>query len=146
MVLHRVPEIIEKFIPEPSSVHGKYPQEHTMRYSNAGHHPPLLLRDETICRLDARGLPIGLFSGARYAEGCETLQSGDLLALFTDGVNETPNEEGEEFGEERLIELLRRHRKLELSEIVTAVLGELGEWSQGADPHDDVTLVLARAR
>jgi sigma-B regulation protein RsbU (phosphoserine phosphatase) len=122
------------------------PRERTLRYSNAGHHPPVLLRGREVSRLDERGLPIGLFATADYSEGRTRLRPGDLLALFTDGVSETPDANGEEFGEERLIALLLRHRELDLREIVAAVLGELGSWSTGAEPHDDVTLVLARAQ
>ena len=122
------------------------PRERSLRYSNAGHHPPVLLRGREVSRLDERGLPIGLFAAAEYSEGRTRLRPGDLLALFTDGVSETPDANGEEFGEERLIALLLRHRELDLREIVTAVLGELESWSNGAEPHDDVTLVLARAQ
>jgi len=120
-------------------------RERTLRYANAGHHPPVLVREHEVGRLTERGLPIGLFPGATYTEGVAKLLPGDLLALFTDGVSEAPDPSGEEFGEERLIRLLRRHRKLDLDEIVGNVVGELREWSGGTPAHDDVTIVLARA-
>jgi serine phosphatase RsbU (regulator of sigma subunit) len=115
-------------------------------YSNAGHHPPLLLGANGAQLLKAGGLPIGLFSEATFEEGHQSLASGDLLMLFTDGVIEQPNDAGEEYGEVRLTGLLREHRERALSEIVDRVLGDLEQWSQGTEAHDDVTLVLARVR
>jgi serine phosphatase RsbU (regulator of sigma subunit) len=119
----------------------------TFRYSNAGHHPPLLLRGETASRLDSRGgLPIGMFEDSGYGEAELQLSPGDLLALFTDGIVEAPDPAGAEYGEQRLIDLLCRHRQQPLARIVDAVLEDLERWVDGGDPHDDVTLVLARAR
>ena len=115
-------------------------------YSNAGHHPPLLLGANGAQLLKAGGLPIGLFPEATFEEGHQSLASGDLLMLFTDGVIEQPNDASEEYGEVRLTGLLREHRERALSEIVDRVLGDLEQWSQGTEAHDDVTLVLARVR
>jgi sigma-B regulation protein RsbU (phosphoserine phosphatase) len=119
-------------------------QTRTLSYSNAGHHPPLLLREGAVVRLEEGGMPVGMFNDVQYPEGHEQLAGGDLLALFTDGVIETPNAAEEEFGEERLIHLLRDHGARDLDEIVQSVLGELERWSAGAAAHDDVTLLLAR--
>jgi len=116
----------------------------TLHYSNAGHHPPLLLRGDGFERLSEGGIPIGMFEGRRYESGVRRLAPGDLLALFTDGVTETPGPDEEEFGEARLIELLRRHRDLPLEAIVERVFDSLADWSGGAEAHDDVTLLLAR--
>ena len=116
----------------------------TLAYSNAGHHPPLLLSGEELSRLSEGGMPIGLFEGCSYRSGRHQLRQGDLLALFTDGITETPNAQEEEFGEARLVELLRRHRDLPLERIIEHVEDELAAWSGGAEAHDDVTLVLAR--
>jgi serine phosphatase RsbU (regulator of sigma subunit) len=116
----------------------------TLSYSNAGHHPPLLLHGDQIVRLSEGGVPIGLFEGCSYRSDSHRLAPGDLLALFTDGVVETPDASEEEFGEARLIDLLRRHRDLPLEGIIERVLDELASWSGGDEPHDDITLVLAR--
>lgn len=121
-------------------------ESRTLRYSNAGHHPPLLLRGEEVTRLDEGGLPVGMFGGGIYGQGSCRLEKDDLLALFTDGVVETPNGAGEEFGERRLIELLRGNSDRELDGLVKTVLDELDTWSGGAAAFDDVTLVLARGR
>jgi len=120
--------------------------DRTLRYSNAGHHPPLLLRGKDVRRLDEGGLPVGMFEGGIYAQGNCRLEKGDLLAMFTDGVVETPNDDGEEFGERRLIDLLQSNHDRDLDAVVKTVLGELDTWSGGAAAFDDVTLVLARAR
>ena len=116
----------------------------TLAYSNAGHHPPLLLSGGELSRLSEGGLPIGMFEGSSYRSQRQQLRAGDLLALFTDGITETPNGHEEEFGEARLIELLRRHRDLPLERIIEHAEHELAAWSGGAEAHDDVTLVLAR--
>ena len=117
-----------------------------LSYSNAGHLPPLLVRDRKVRRLELRGLPIGMFEEVRYDEDDTPLQPGDLLALYTDGVSETPNAGGEEFGVERLGDLLLRNQDRSLDDILRLTLDELRDWSGGSVTHDDVTLVLARAR
>jgi serine phosphatase RsbU (regulator of sigma subunit) len=118
----------------------------SLSYSNAGHHPPLLLHGEQVVRLSEGGVPLGMFEGCSYRSDRHPLSRGDLLALFTDGVTETPNGDEEEFGEARLIELLRRCGDRPLDGIVEHVFDELARWSGGAEAHDDVTLVLARVR
>jgi sigma-B regulation protein RsbU (phosphoserine phosphatase) len=113
-------------------------------YSNAGHHPPLLLRGDKVVRLSEGGVPLGLFEGCSYRSERHQLSPGDLLALFTDGITETPNADGEEYGEARLLELLRRVGDRPLNGVVEQVLDEVARWSGGAEAHDDVTVVLAR--
>jgi len=117
----------------------------TLQYSNAGHVPPLHLGPDGATRCVAGGVPLGLFEGARYGQGSRVLQRGDLLAFYTDGVVETPGPGDEEYGEERLVALLQRHRELPLPELLRIVLDDRARWAAGAAPHDDVTLVLARA-
>ena len=120
----------------------------SFRYSNAGHHSPLLVGNGAATRLDpCGGLPIGMFEDSEYEEGSRRLVPGQLLAMFTDGVVEAPGRDGEEFGEDRLVEVLIDQGDAPLPKIVDAVLDELREWiGEGAPAHDDVTLVLARAR
>ncbi len=116
-----------------------------LTYSNAGHWPPLHLSANGVARLSAGGMPIGLLPEARYGEGRRELGVGDLLVLYTDGIIETPDLDGREFGEENLVRVLRGNADRDLEGIVRAVLDEVRGWSGGAAPHDDVTLVLARA-
>ncbi len=119
----------------------------TFCYSNAGHHPPLRVRNGRVHALESEaGFPIGMFESTRYEVNQARLEPGDLLAMYTDGLVETPNADEEEFGEERLARLLSRHSSLPLDRISDAVLGELADWRGDLEAHDDATLVLARAR
>jgi sigma-B regulation protein RsbU (phosphoserine phosphatase) len=117
-----------------------------LTYSNAGHLPPIILRGNgEVCRLDISGTVVGLFDGATYEESTIAIQAGDILVAFTDGVTEPENQSGE-FGEERLIELIREHRHQALSRIGDLIANSVAEWIGGAEQPDDVTVVLARAR
>ena len=122
------------------------PNDGCIHYSNAGHCPPIHVGANGTARLSQGGLPIGLMPDSLYGEGRRELAVGDLLALYTDGVVETPSPDGEEFGDKRLTELLTRHRALPLQDILSTVVDEIARWSDGGMPHDDVTLVLARTR
>jgi sigma-B regulation protein RsbU (phosphoserine phosphatase) len=85
--------------------------EHTLSFTNAGHNPPLLVHANGECeRLDDGGSVLGAFSEQRYAQGEIKLRSGDRLLMFTDGLSEAVDTTGEQFGEERLTELMRKHR------------------------------------
>lgn len=117
----------------------------TLSYSNAGHFPPLHLGANDVGRLCADGIPLGLMEDARYEQGSRTFLPGDVLALYTDGIVEAPDKAGVEFGEERLIQALRRHQGRDLDEIIVSVLGEVERWTGGGAAHDDATLVLVRA-
>ena len=121
------------------------PGARRLTYSNAGHLPALVIRGARTLRCREGGIPIGLFEGATYDTGVLTLAPGDLLALFTDGVTEAPGPDGEEFGEDRLADLLRARTGGSLEAALRAVLDALLDWS-GPTAHDDVTLVLARVR
>jgi sigma-B regulation protein RsbU (phosphoserine phosphatase) len=119
----------------------------TFCHSNAGHHPPLRVRNGELQRLDSEaGFPIGMFETTVYKENRARLEPGDLLAMYTDGLVEAPNAEDEEFGEERLGRLLCQHRTLSLERICNTVFDELAVWRGDLEAHDDATLVLARAR
>ena len=122
------------------------PETRRLSYSNAGHLPAILVRKDETIRCHEGGMPIGLFEGAAYETATRTLAPGDLLALFTDGVTEAPAPDGEEFGAERLADLLRAHRARPLDEVIETVLDALLRWSGPVDAHDDITLVLARVR
>jgi sigma-B regulation protein RsbU (phosphoserine phosphatase) len=117
-----------------------------LKYSNAGHLPPILLKaDGSVRRLDTSGTVVGLFDGATYDESTIAMQPDDLLVAFSDGVTEPENESGE-FGEQRLIELVQEHRHQPLSQIGDMVTRAVTDWIGSAEQPDDVTVVLARAR
>jgi len=80
-----------------------------------------------------------------YEQSIVKMHPGDIFVAYSDGVTEPENEFGE-FGEERLIELIQRHRDQSLSRISDIVTGAVADWIGGGEQPDDVTLVLARAR
>jgi len=115
-----------------------------LRYANCGHLPALLMR-ATGCveRLETTATALGIFSDWECPTAERQLRPGDLLAIYTDGITEAFNPSGEEFGEERLIEMLHRSRDLSPADLITAVFDEVRRFS----PHeqrDDVTLIVAK--
>lgn len=117
-----------------------------LRYANCGHLPAVLLRnDGTLERLDATSTVLGLFKERDCAIGERRLFPGDTLALYTDGVTESFNNEGEEFGEQRLIEALQRRPGLSSSALLSSLVEEVRQFSP-QEQHDDITLVVARCR
>jgi phosphoserine phosphatase RsbU/P len=116
----------------------------TVRYSNGGQLPPLVLRsDGSVVRLDRGGTVVGLLDDMQYEEGAITLQTGDLLIAYSDGVTEPENEFGD-FGEARMVELVYRNRHLPLPEISNNLMLALNDWIGGVEQPDDITIVLAR--
>jgi serine phosphatase RsbU (regulator of sigma subunit) len=115
-----------------------------LRYSNCGHPPALLLRgDDSLERLGATCTVVGLFEKWECTMEERELAPGDAVLLYTDGVTEALNDEGEEFGEERLLEATRQHRELSLPELLAAVANQARRFS----PHeqtDDITLIVAK--
>ncbi len=116
----------------------------TLTYTNAGHLSPLLFRQNEVTPLESNGMVVGAFPFARYDESCLTLEPGDLLVCYTDGITEPENAYGEEFGEARLIDLVRRHAHRDDSEIVDLILDAVRDWTGAPELHDDMTLLIAR--
>ena len=112
-------------------------------YTNAGHNPPLLLRGNgSLVELKEGGMVLGLFDWASYETGRATLEPGDRLVLFTDGVLEALDKSGEEFGEERLHALLKEHVVRPASEILDKLNDAVLQFSAGAPQHDDITMMI----
>ena len=113
-----------------------------LRYANCGHLSPLLLRgDGALERLDSTCTVLGLFPDWDCAISECRLEAGDTLLLYTDGVTESFNEQGEEFGEPRLIDSLERHRALASEALLAAILEDLRRFS-AREQHDDITLMV----
>jgi len=117
----------------------------TLMYVNAGHNPPLLLRGSEIRRLTGGGLPLGLFKGRSYELQRDKLEPGDLLLVYTDGVTEANDPDENEFGEERLLEVVRANADANVRDLTEKVFAAIAEFSLGLhNPHDDITLVSVR--
>jgi serine phosphatase RsbU (regulator of sigma subunit)/predicted enzyme related to lactoylglutathione lyase len=115
-----------------------------LRYANCGHLYGLLLRsDDTVDRLETTGTVLGLFADWDCSIGERRLHSGDLFALYTDGVTESFNEAGDEFGEQRLIDALRRSRELPSKAMLEAIVGDVRKFSP-SEQYDDITLIVAK--
>ncbi|RPI24192.1 MAG: hypothetical protein EHM61_17770 [Acidobacteria bacterium] len=129
---------------------GSYDREaRIIRYVNAGHPPPLLLRPNgsgtcESSRLEEGGPVLGLIRTATYHQGEVPVQPGDLLVLYSDGISEAANSSQEEFGEERLCGVIRENCARPPSEILGEILWQVRAFIQKAPPQDDMTLVVAR--
>jgi sigma-B regulation protein RsbU (phosphoserine phosphatase) len=115
-----------------------------LTYTNAGHLQPLLLRNGTSQLLEVTGTVVGAFPMVSYEEQSITLQSGDLLVAYTDGITEPENAYGEEFGAERLAETALRYQHSEPQEIVAKIMEAVTHWSTAPELPDDMTVVIAR--
>ncbi|MGA7854098.1 MAG: SpoIIE family protein phosphatase [Candidatus Acidiferrales bacterium] len=112
-----------------------------LRYTNAGHNAPIVVRnDGTHDRLREGGGILGVFPVQAFDMGTYDLGPGDRVLLFTDGVTEAPNPEGEEFGEARLLQLLVENRDLSAENLQKKVLSVVAEFCRG-HWHDDATLI-----
>jgi len=117
-----------------------------LTYSNGGHLPPILIsKDGSVRRLEAGGTVVGLFDNMTYDEGAVEMHPGEIFVAYSDGVTEPENDFGE-FGEDRLIDLVRQNRDLPLPQISQLVTSAVDTWIGEKEQPDDVTLVLARAR
>ena len=97
-------------------------------------------------RLGATGTVLGLFGEWDCSVAQQTMCPGDTLAVYTDGVTESPNDRGEQFGEDRLSDALMRHRDLAPDGIIAAVVNEVQRFSGALEQHDDITLIVAKCR
>ena len=118
-----------------------------LSFSNAGHNYPILRSAHGGCRfLDQGGIPLGIEPTHVYT-GCETaLRPGDTLLMYTDGITDARNRLGEDFGEERLLELVKRlPERLTADEVIRTVADEVSRFTDGAEQIDDITLVALKA-
>ena len=117
----------------------------TLHYVNAGHVPPILLRaDGSVEYLREGGMVVGLFPNVPFERGNVKLNSGDILAGYTDGITEASNPEDEEFGYDRLVELLKKHRSASAREIVDLTLAEVERFSKGGTHEDDRVMLVMK--
>ena len=121
------------------------PRTDEMTYCNAGCLPPLLVhRDGRVERLESTGIVLGILPVAPFRQETCRLEVGDVVALFSDGVAERVNQNEEEFGEERVIEVVMKTRNAGAEQIVRAIVDSNEEFARGFPPSDDVTVVVLR--
>ncbi len=120
-------------------------KENRLRYVNAGHNPPFILSEDGRQSLDHGGIPLGIMPDWEYETGEASLKPGDLLVLYSDGITEAGFNDGEEYGEARLISLTASLKDKPLVEIQSSVLQAVRAWS-GREPEDDMTLMVVRVK
>lgn len=123
---------------------GKADPRGEIEYCLAGHPPPMLLSDGKVTRLEAVGLPLGLFCQQTYTLEHRRMTPGDLLLLFSDGVTEATDPETEFYGEDRLVTLLQEKAGATAQGMVQAVVNDLAAFRAGAEVGDDVTIMAIR--
>jgi serine phosphatase RsbU (regulator of sigma subunit)/pSer/pThr/pTyr-binding forkhead associated (FHA) protein len=116
----------------------------SMVFTNAGHNAPFLLSNDTVRRLEAGGLVLGLFEGATFEEEKVQLVPGDVILTFSDGVSEAMNVAGEEFGDDRLIAALKQRVGQPLQQMLEGLMSDVRVFAGEALPNDDVTMMLLR--
>jgi len=151
-----VPERANRLLMESMEGSGKFvtffygaldPATRTLRYANAGHNPPMLLRSGgELELLETGGLLLGIFPHATYEEGIVTLHPGDVIVLFTDGVTEAEDRHKGQFGEDRLTKLLREAQGGSAREIGDRICQEVLKFSKGLQMTDDITVVVVKVQ
>jgi len=121
------------------------PQTGSLSFLNAGHNPPLIAHaGGSMEQLAAGGIPLGILADAVYREGRTQLQPGDALVIYSDGVSETTNAAGEEFGPLRLYNVVARHLDSTAAAIRDKIEADLTRFAQGTPANDDITLVIVK--
>jgi len=116
----------------------------TLTYTNAGHLPPMLFRGNNVIPLETNGTVVGLFPFSKYDKTRLQLEPGDLLVCYTDGITEPENAYGEMFGEERMVDLVKKHQRQDPLFIIHAVMEAVKSWTGTPELQDDMTLLIAR--
>ncbi|MDQ3711893.1 MAG: SpoIIE family protein phosphatase [Acidobacteriota bacterium] len=123
------------------------PQTGTLNYINAGHNPPLIGHvDGTVKQLESGGFPLGIIPLAEFEVGQTQLQSGEALVIYSDGVSEANNLKGDEFGMERLTQVVSKNLKASASGLRDKVESALSAFTQTAPANDDITLVIVKRK
>ena len=118
----------------------------TLAYTNAGHNPPLLMNADGSARfIEHGGLPLGMFRATRYYEYYLPIDTGQTIVLYTDGVTEAVNNAGEEYGRDRMAQVVREGRASSARELIDLLYRDILRWTDGRGSHDDVTFFIIKA-
>jgi sigma-B regulation protein RsbU (phosphoserine phosphatase) len=124
--------------------HATLDKNGVLTYCNAGHNPPLLYGASGLRRLESGSMPVGFFEHAPYGDEKEQLQPGDALVVYSDGVTEALDVQGQEFGEERLVAILQQRHSEDAAAILDAIIEAVKTFARGAAQHDDVTAMAVK--
>ncbi|MHC4559509.1 MAG: PP2C family protein-serine/threonine phosphatase [Planctomycetota bacterium] len=113
-------------------------------YSNAGHNPPILLRNGTINQLELGGTPLALFEDAEYELHEASLVTSDTVVMYTDGVTEALNDQWEQFGTKRLEAVIKQHSEASSKELTEHIVEAIRQFTLGVTQSDDITLLILR--
>ena len=116
-----------------------------LRMANAGQSQPLLWKSSRCEKLKLAGFPLGIFDDVRYEEWSTTLDVGDIVVLYSDGLAESTNPDGEQFGVERLQSLVCSNARLSANDLAQLIFTEVARFAQGVPAGDDRTLVILKA-
>lgn len=120
--------------------------QNILTFVNAGHNPPLLLRNDggELIRLSTGGVVLGAMKGLKMDEKTIDLYPGDLLVLYTDGVTEAINQEEDQFGEKKLIEIIECNQNLPSEDLKNLIIDQVYDFASGTPQSDDITLMVLR--
>ena len=155
-VLLKVNQLLYKTIDRDSFVSLFYAvldtEKKTLVYSRAGHNPVLFFRDRTqhCYSLEPDGIALGLESGEKFAKVIKEkkikIRTGDLLVFYTDGFTEAMNIRRDEYGEERLTELIKKHHDKHVDAIFNEVMKDIESFVKDAPQHDDMTMIFIKGK
>jgi sigma-B regulation protein RsbU (phosphoserine phosphatase) len=113
-------------------------------FSNAGHHPPIFFGNNSVHELSRGGLIMGPYADAKYERGFVFFEKGNVLVMYTDGVTEATNRKGEEFGTERLIQIVQNNRNDSSQSLCEKIFSSVEEFTESDPPRDDRTVFVVR--
>jgi sigma-B regulation protein RsbU (phosphoserine phosphatase) len=119
-------------------------QTRRLEYTNAGHPAPLCITGQQVQHLSTGGTVLGLFDDRHYESQIIDIAPGSLLIAYSDGVTEAEDANGEEFGDQRVLDMALRSRQSSAGAVVKALLDDVDQWTGPAEQFDDVTIVVAR--
>ena len=117
---------------------------HTITYCNAGHDAPFKFKQNVITRLSEGGLLLGCFNFAVFEQVSKQIEPGELLVIFSDGVTEAMNENNEEFGEDKLLNILKLNLSLSAKDLIEKIISEVKNHSRKVEQSDDITLMVLK--
>jgi sigma-B regulation protein RsbU (phosphoserine phosphatase) len=125
-------------------MYGQLTPKGELFFCNGGHNPPLIYGKDGLRRIETGGMPVGLFEMAPYSTDKIDLAAGDTMCLYSDGVTEAHNVAGEEFGESRMVDVLKAHSDQPATVVLEKLIDAVREFATGAEQYDDVTALIVK--